>query len=462
MLALFFAAMSCKKDDTKPNNNEPIEEEEEKYETVPFSIIIGITPMKGSVDGVDLKQAFDDGDEIEISNSQVLYEPLILSAKGCAGKTSAQFSGEMKVNKGAELVSGSTKFTAALKNGTKYNNGKPFVDVKKVSSFAEGLEKYSYWACEDFTYNADATSVSLVQSTIFLNVNLLGTKLTMKYGQGFYNEVVSGNFFYAIPFGTTLESEMLNLKHSFDVKDKSFYRLGCPVPEECIRGLFSVGDNKYVLFSSGNLQYRPMDGSWRLAPQQYHRCFTARMDVGEDYANWKGEDKWADLFKCGTLDESIKAYGSEWSTLSIDEWEYLITLRPDALQKSGGAIVDNVYGWILLPDDWVAPDGVPPFDGLYSAKYYKDVPNQYTKEEWSIMESAGAVFLPETGELIGTTFYNSVGAYQSLSLDATNNERYVFSFLLIDNVSYFDESYSTSVGLPIRLVQPLNPTVKVE
>lgn len=486
LLVLFFAATSCKKDDTAPDNNKPIEEAEDKYKTVPFSITIGITPMKGSVDGVELKQTFEDGDEVEISNSQVLYEPLILSAKGKAGKTSAQFSGELKVKKGVELIPGSTKFTAALKNETKYNNGKPFIDVKKVSSLAEGLEKYSYWACENFTYNTNAISISLVQSTIFLNINLLDTKLTMKYGLAFYSEVVSGNCFYAVPFGTAIESEMLALEHCFDVKDKLFYSIGFTVPEGCVHGLFSVGDNKYVFFSKGNLQYRPMDGTWRLASPQYNSCFTKTMNVGEDYANWKGEDNWTDIFKWGAFLEGGKpdqttnddnynapvdtdgflsgicAYGAEWTILSKDEWDYLTSQRPDAIQKSGGAFVDGVYGWIFLPDDWTADEGKPPFDGNYSIKYYKDIPNQYTKEEWAVLESHGAVFLPETGEMRGSMFYNSVSAYQSLSFDTNSNTRYVFSFDIYDNSILLDGSFSASTGLPVRLVQHFNPSVKVE
>ena len=456
-LALLFVAISCNKDDTTPETP-PIEEE--KYETIPFSISIGITPMSSSVEGLELKQTFSDGDVVEISNSQVLYEPLIISTNGYEGKSQLVYSGELKVKKGAELVSGTTTLTAALKNGTNYNNGKPFIDVKKVSSFAEGLEKYSCWMCQDFTYNADAISINLVQSTVYLNINLFGTKVSMKYGLAFYNEMVGSDCIYAVPFGTTIECDGLNLLQKLDVKDKYFYRIGFSTPANCLKGLFSVGENKSVFFAKGNLEYRPLDGTWRLAPQQLHTCFnfTKKTDLGENYANWMGEDKWTDLFKWESLSDCISALGNGWTVLTIDEWCYLCSQRPDALNKRGGAIVDGVAGWIILPDEWVMPDGVTPFLGQYHVKYTKDIPNNYTIEEWIKMESAGAVFLPGTGYMNGSTYYlfysMASTEYQSMSYDEANDKGYVMSFDdMTGSFCRYNISYSFDKSFPVRLVQ---------
>lgn len=473
LLALFFAAISCKKDNPTPET--PIEEE--KYETLPFSITIGITPMNGSAEGVELKQTFSDGDVVEISNSQVLYEPLNISVNGYEGKSQLVYSGELKVKKGAELVSGTTTLTAALKNGTNYNNGKPFIDVKKVSSFAEGLEKYSCWMCQDFTYNADAIIINLVQSTVYLNINLFGTKVSMKYGLAFYNEFVNGNCFFAVPSGATTEISDFNVELSLDATEKIFYRIGAIPPDNCLHALFSVGENKQVYFSRGNLQYYPKDGSWRLAPQQYHRCFSNSMiDVGENYANWQGEDNWTDLFQWGSflvggkpylaskntdtppvdangLMSGVCAFGAEWTILSADEWEYLITQRPNALEKSGGAVVNGVDGWVILPNDWETPEGVSPFQAQYTVKYTKDIPNQYTKDEWALMESAGAVFLPKTGTLIGSDYYNVLGNYQSLSFDVTTNESLGISFDNYVDEAIFNCKHALHYGDPVRLVQ---------
>ena len=467
LLVLVFTATSCKKDGPTPES--PVEEE--KYETVPLTITIGITPMSGDVDGTVLKQSFANGDVIEITNHDLLYEPLIISTNGNEGKTSATFNVEMKVKKNAELVSGSSQLTAVLKNGTKYNEGKPYEDVKQLSSLNECVEQYSYWSCENFTYNADNISINLTQSTVFLNINLFGAKVTMKYGLGFYSEIVSGNCFYAVPFGTTIECNGLNLQQCLDVKDKYLYRIGFSVPTNCLNGLFSVGENKAVFFSKGNLQYRPMDGTWRLAPQQMHRCFTATksFDLGENYANWMGEDKWTDLFYWESLNDCISAYGSEWSLLSIDEWNYLCEQRPNAKNKRGGAIVNGVEGWVILPDDWVSPEGVTQFDGDYEVKYAKDIPNVYTLEEWTKMESAGAVFLPGTGYLSGTKFQIYVSFlsidYQTLSYDEVNDWGMVMSFNDMMNSSCrYNRSYPLTDAFPVRLVQfkAENSEIKVE
>lgn len=488
LLSLFFAAASCKKDDSATDNNEPVLEEDE-YETVPFSITISLTPMQGSVDGAELKQAFADGDEVEISNSQVLYEPLILSAKGCAGKTSALFSGEMKVKKSAELVPGSTKLTAALKNGTNYNNGKPFVDVKKVSSLAEGLEKYSYWACENFTYNADATSVSLVQSTVLLNVNLFGAQMTMKYGLAFYNEVVSGNCFFAVPSGATAEISDLGFELKLDAADKMFYKIGAVPPDNCVPGLFSVGIDKQVYFSTGNLQYRPMDGSWRLAKLQYQMCFNESViEVGDNFSAWYGEDKWSDCFVWGswveggdpsfTLDKTAVykppvdadgnltgdcSFGSEWTILGADEWTYLLEIRPNAIEKRGSAKVDTVLGLILLPDYWIQPDGLAPLVTEFDVKYAEDIPNYYSAEEWKKMESAGAVFLPACFRLFLSYLSTRSFMYQTNSYSVEDGKG-LFIDLDVKSNKYNINFGKSIDGAPVRLVQFTSETtdVKVE
>ena len=99
-----------------------------------------------------------------------------------------------------------------------------------------------------------------------------------------------------------------------------------------------------------------------------------------------------------------------WRTLTGDEWFYMFESRADANQKYGLARVrydvgDTINGLIILPDEWVMPDGVTPFLGQYHVKYTKDIPNNYTIEEWIKMESAGAVFLPGTGYMNGSTYY---------------------------------------------------------
>ncbi|MBO4372822.1 MAG: hypothetical protein J5826_07830, partial [Bacteroidales bacterium] len=395
-LAIMMIATSCKKDDNEDPTPEPPVEEKE-FTTVSFAATVNLTPMQGSVEGVTFKTAFAAGDVIEITNPDVLYEPLTFALDEFAGKTAATFTIEAKVKKDAELTSGSTKLTAALKNGEKYNNGKPFVDVKQLSSLAEGIDQYSYWACPEFTFDSNNNTITLAQSTVFVEINMTGVQVVFKKGNAYKKETVNGDIFYAIPSGYTFEVADLNFEKSLDEKDKYFYKITSTTPEDCLPGLFSIGENKYVYFSKGNLQYRPMDGKWRLAPQQYHKCFEILDEVGENYANWIGEDKWTDLFWDGTwyvggnpklvtddipdysvpIDENGElngtcAYGEGWKVLSSDEWSYIMEKRPDAAKKRCGAIVNDVNGWIILPDDFTCPEGIS-LETDFSVKSAKDI-----------------------------------------------------------------------------------------
>ena len=492
---------SCTKDDST-SQSAPIDGDVE-YASVPLSITVGIAPMDGSIVGAEGKQTFSAGDVIVISNPDVLYEPLAISTDGCEGKQSANFATELKVRKDAELVSGSTKLSAALKNGDHYNHGKQFVDVKKISSLADGMEKYGCWSCDSFAYSADGNAVTLEQSTVFLDVNLFGTTVSMQYGVASYSEIISGACLYALPSGTVVECNSLDIRQRLDAKENSLYRIEYPAPEQCLPGCFSIGEGKSVFFSKGNLQYRPMDGAWRIAPQQYHVCFNldGGTTIGENYSEWMGEDKWTDVFRWGAIMEGgspgltirngdydafvgddgrmkgVCAYGAEWTILDQDEWHYLLEERPDALQKRGGALVGGILGWVILPDYWSTPEGVVPFVGQYNVKYYKDLPNNYTLDEWAKMESVGAVFMPKTGRAylgedygendymdIQRTISSSTCAYQSLSFNGEFNAffdpgGYVISFEtgILNCECTYDDSYS-NIYSPVRLVQHLDAT----
>jgi len=491
--SLIMMAASCTKDDsTSPSA--PIDGDVE-YVSVPLSITVGIAPMDGSIVGAEGKQTFSAGDVIVISNPDVLYEPLTISTDGCEGRASAQFATELKVRKGAELLSGSTKLSAVLKNGDLYNHGKQFVDVKKIPSLAEGMEKYCCWSCDSFVYSADGNAVTLEQSTVFLDVNLFGTTVSMQYGVASYSEIISSACLYALPSGIVVECNSLNIRRRLDAKEKSLYRIEYPAPEQCLPGCFSVGDGKSVFFSKGNLQYRPMDGSWRVAPQQYHSCFEVNGEtvVGENYSEWMGEDKWTDLFLWGAFMEGgspglttknddydvpvgddgrmkgVCAYGAEWNILDLDEWRYLLEERPDALQKRGAALVGGILGWVILPDDWSTPEGVSPFVGQYKVKYQKDIPNNYTLDEWQKMESVGAVFLPETGDVyIQSSSWSDIMAsnalaYQSRSYHFEKDYRYdsglvVWFSGITTSTCDLNERYMTFRYSPVRLVQHLDAT----
>ena len=412
-------ATACHKDD----DNTELQDDDPGYDVIPYSITVGITPMSDQIDGVELKTTFAAGDIIEISNPRLLVEPAILTSDDCVGKDKARFSGELKVRLGSQLVAGSTKLTAALKNADPdkhlYNDGKQFMDVKQIESFAEGLDKYSYWACENYTYNPEASSIDIEQKTVFAELFhfAVGTTVEMSIDRSFGNESIMQNTtLYAMPYGLTCFGVTL------DEKGKYFYRIE-GIPENCLPGVFSVGYGKRVCFSRGNLQYRPSDGQWRFAPFQYNTCFDryGRNQVGVDYSELDAS-MWIDLFGFGTWLESGNpkstsedplgypcqiddrgnlvgtcAVGSEWDILTYPEWYYLLYKRPDSDKKIGYANIDEkFFGIVLLPDDWVTPQGLN-----FEARNW----NKYSTAEWLLMESNGAIFLPSTGIRVGDWVY---------------------------------------------------------
>ena len=124
------------------------------------------------------------------------------------------------------------------------------------------------------------------------------------------------------------------------------------------RGIFSVGPNKYVQFKEMN------------------------------------ESKLVQWFSLPTED----AYG--WRVLTSAEWSYLLVSGGGVGRKNGNDLnalgrVNGQNGLVILPDGWVQPEGVPPFVTVEHGIGYEL--NSYTSEQWAIMASSGAVFLPCAG-----------------------------------------------------------------
>lgn len=129
------------------------------------------------------------------------------------------------------------------------------------------------------------------------------------------------------------------------------------------RGIFSVGENKYVQFKEAN------------------------------------ESKLVQWFSLPAED----AYG--WRVLTSDEWRYLLVngggvgrenandLNALGRIKTGEDTWQN--GLVILPDGWVQPEGVPEFVTVSQGIGYEL--NSYTTEQWAIMASSGAAFLPCEG-----------------------------------------------------------------
>ena len=227
---------------------------------------------------------------------------------------------------------------------------------------------------------------------------------------------------------------------------KSFTTLEAPKIDGI--GMFSVSADKQVTFSKGNLQYTQSTDTWSFASTQWEMIGTDNVIGGSVSSDQSGYYRYGDaladkvdLFGWSTsatnfgvstsedyddysgsfVDWGTNRIGNDapntWRTLTRDEWYYLRYTRTNADALCGVAQVNGVNGLILLPDNWTCPAGVTFKSGFHSNKgvdYYASY-QTFTAEQWSKLESAGAVFLPAAGlRFLSNVYYvQSYGNYWS-------------------------------------------------
>jgi hypothetical protein len=235
-------------------------------------------------------------------------------------------------------------------------------------------------------------------------------------------------------------------------------------------GKFSISATQQIAFSSGNLQYHPLNNQWRFAESQIDCVGEANANISPTY------DGWVDLFCWGTGDEPTRivtnnnAYlnfvdwgtnsigtdtANTWRTMSADELRYILFSRPNAAALNGIAHINGVNGLVLLPDDWVAIEGLTFNSGAYghSSRDYYAVHNTFTLEQWQQMEEAGAIFLPAVGYRQGNSIYasGSKGYYWTTSPNGGCGP-ITLEFSAKEIIT--DSSYRYS-GLSIRLIKDI-------
>ena len=233
--------------------------------------------------------------------------------------------------------------------------------------------------------------------------------------------------------------------------------------EEALRtknNVFSVSSKKKVRFSYGNLQYNFRTHTWRFAEHQYDRGDASRNRSStnsgwEDLFDWRAVNRiprtnpnnpnyyiinadWG----VNPISNVIKAY--EWRILTKKEWEYLYSGRKNASNLRGVGIVNNVLGYIFLPDDWSLPSGL---------RFMSDEEhsiNTYTIRDWARMELSGAIFLPAAGYRDDSrrNRVGSEGSYWS-----STYRIYPWFFYFTSKEAFM--SYGEGRCLSVRLVQDL-------
>ena len=256
-------------------------------------------------------------------------------------------------------------------------------------------------------------------------------------------------------------------------------------------GLFSVEENRQVYFSRGNLQYIGSASTpyWKFADYQWD-CFGTT--TGQN-SNEQNVDR--DLFGWGTSGYNHSALGympyssiqdntyyyaydnwqsnlsdqtgqadwgynmiinggnveNLWRTLTQAEWEYVFNTRStDSGVRFVMANVNGKNGVILLPDNWSI--SIYTLNGNNNCHVNYSI-NTISSDDWTtILENAGAVFLPAAGCRIGTSIYSGGGDYWSASYYSN-----AYSYLFYFNTSELATGYNSRfVGRAVRLVQDYN------
>ena len=238
-------------------------------------------------------------------------------------------------------------------------------------------------------------------------------------------------------------------------------------------GTFSVSADKQVTFSKGNLQYHPANDEWRFAENQTDYIGDANSNCSSTYNGWLDLFGWstsATNFGVSTSDDYDDYSGSfvdwgtnqigadapnTWRTLTYDEWWYVVFDRPNASSLKGVAQVNGVNGLIFLPDNWTCPAGVTFKSGFHSESSVEAYGQYQTfsADQWSKLESAGAVFLPAAGDRLGSGVrrVRYYGYYWSATEVSSGSAGYLVFYSDVAGMNGNGRDY----GLSVRLVKDL-------
>ena len=251
---------------------------------------------------------------------------------------------------------------------------------------------------------------------------------------------------------------------------------------EDTKGRFSVGENRWVVFAQGNLQYNAGTNTFRFAHNQYDLIGDGNSDIASDYSGWIDLMGWGTsgyedsypwlstiiLADYGPASGSITGTqydwgvynaienagaANTWRTLTSSEWDYLLNSRSVGKRyaKVSLSVGNNtiINGLVLFPDDYDFEDNLVCNENSlgYSS-------NAISLGLWQQMEAEGAVFLPAAGYREGTLIYqvDGTGYYWSSSRIGG----YARALRFDDRNMVYDSSPATYYGNSIRLCYDIN------
>lgn len=228
---------------------------------------------------------------------------------------------------------------------------------------------------------------------------------------------------------------------------------------------FSVSETTTVYFAKGNLQYQASTKTWRFAEHQWDAIGEANKNVSKKYSGWIDHFGWGtgkkptNTSKKSADYKSFKDWGNNtisngggktWRTLNKDEWEYVFKKRHTNNDiRYAKAIVNNVKGIILLPDDW---------DNSYyslnntNSSWVAFSSNNISKSDWiNKLEANGAIFLPITGGRYGTDVLNTdvSGFYWS---SVGYETEYAYYLVFTEDKVWPTDSGGRAGAMSVRLV----------
>ena len=279
------------------------------------------------------------------------------------------------------------------------------------------------------------------------------------------------------------------------------------VPAGALSGVFSIGNNKQVRFSRGNLQWSATGGgsiatihdvaggtaagTWRFAEHQWDVIGYSNSNISSSYTGWLdlygwGTSGWnsganayqpyststnyADYCPGGSYTNNITgAYANAdwgvynaisnggnqpglWRTLTQTEWDTLASIRNTTSGiRYAKATVNGVSGVIIVPDNWSASTHTLDSTNMSNATYSA---NSITATQWIVLENAGCAFLPAPGDRLGSSV-DYVGLYGDYWSATYKDNDFIYS-LKFGRGSLATGPYGRCVGLSVRLVQDTN------
>ena len=280
----------------------------------------------------------------------------------------------------------------------------------------------------------NASSSAINATSLVLNVGANSYTVTPASGTSVLYVAIPGFSGQTVSLTATNGSDTYTYERSgVTFNNGQYYNISV---EMAILGKFSVASGTQVYFAPGNLQATTSDKgahwTWSFASNQWDHIGKATANNKINGHGTVSENGTVDLFGWVGNTSSFLAYGIEnnttygnyggstlksdwgeaanaannglglgghtdWRTPTNAEWGYLFNGRTNASSLYGHAIVNNVRGLIILPDNWTRPSGLTFTPGSTSWS------NSYTIAEWRKMEKNGAVFLPAAGRRQNTT-----------------------------------------------------------